>query len=142
MSERNERKRARHVAEQQTEAAIDAAKALLDCVEIQNDRPWVSARDVAVLTLLWGCGLRISEALGLKGRDAPLPETLRILGKGGKERVVPVLAQRQVLLGVHLVQLVIHHRRPQPQRRLYHTHVVTHISNTRVVVFAGCVGAL
>jgi integrase/recombinase XerC len=71
--------------------AIDAAKALLDCVEIQNDRPWVSARDVAVLTLLWGCGLRISEALGLTGRDAPLPDTLRIFGKGGKERVVPVL---------------------------------------------------
>ncbi|MEW9919250.1 tyrosine recombinase XerC [Marimonas sp. MJW-29] len=71
--------------------AVDAAKALIDCVELQSDRPWVSARDVAVLTLLWGCGLRISEALGLKGRDAPLPDTLRILGKGGKERVVPVL---------------------------------------------------
>jgi len=84
--------------------AIDAAKALLDCVEIQNDRPWVSARDVAVLTLLWGCGLRISEALGLKGRDAPLPETLRILGKGGKERVVPVLpaARDAVDTYVHL----------------------------------------
>ncbi len=71
--------------------AIDAAKALIECVEIQSERPWVSARDVAVLTLLWGCGLRISEALNLKGRDAPLPDTLRIIGKGGKERVVPVL---------------------------------------------------
>jgi integrase/recombinase XerC len=71
--------------------AIDAAKAMIDCVEIQSARPWVAARDVAVLTLLWGCGLRISEALGLKGRDAPLPDALRIVGKGGKERVVPVL---------------------------------------------------
>ena len=71
--------------------AVDAAKALIDCVEIQSDRPWVSARDVAVLTLLWGCGLRISEALSLKGADAPLPEVLRIAGKGGKERIVPVL---------------------------------------------------
>lgn len=71
--------------------AVDAAKALIDCVELQSDRPWVAARDVAVLTLLWGCGLRISEALGLKGGDAPLPEALRILGKGGKERIVPVL---------------------------------------------------
>lgn len=71
--------------------AIDAAKAMIDCVEIQSDRPWVSARDVAVLTLLWGCGLRISEALGLKGRDAPLPDNLRIFGKGDKERLVPVL---------------------------------------------------
>ncbi len=71
--------------------AIDAAKALIECVEIQNEKPWVAARDVAVLTLLWGCGLRISEALGLKGADAPLPDVLRIVGKGGKERVVPVL---------------------------------------------------
>ncbi|GAA6176614.1 tyrosine recombinase XerC [Sulfitobacter pacificus] len=71
--------------------AVDAAKAMIDCVEIQSDRPWVSARDVAVLTLLWGCGLRISEALGLLARDAPLPESLRIIGKGSKERLVPVL---------------------------------------------------
>ncbi|SFE56521.1 integrase/recombinase XerC [Sulfitobacter brevis] len=71
--------------------AIDAATALIDCVEDQSLRPWVAARDVAVLTLLWGCGLRISEALGLKGADAPLPEALRIVGKGDKERVVPVL---------------------------------------------------
>ena len=71
--------------------AIDAAKALIDCVEIQTETPWVAARDVAVLTLLWGCGLRISEALGLKGADAPLANVLRIVGKGGKERLVPVL---------------------------------------------------
>ena len=52
---------------------------------------WTAARDQAVLTLLYGCGLRISEALSLKRADAPLPETLRILGKGGKTRLVPVL---------------------------------------------------
>ncbi len=71
--------------------AIDAARELIDCVETQARDPWVAARDVAVLTLLWGCGLRISEALGLIGADAPLPDVLRIVGKGGKERVVPVL---------------------------------------------------
>lgn len=71
--------------------AIDAARELIDCVEMQGRDPWVGARDVAVLTLLWGCGLRISEALGLTGADAPLPDVLRITGKGGKERVVPVL---------------------------------------------------
>lgn len=71
--------------------AIDAAQAMIDSVEMQSRHAWVAARDVAVLTLLWGCGLRISEALGLKGADAPLPEVLRIVGKGGKERVVPVL---------------------------------------------------
>ena len=54
---------------------------------------WIAARDVAVLLLLYGAGLRISEALGLKRRDAPsrTRDTLRITGKGGRERVVPVL---------------------------------------------------
>lgn len=51
-----------------------------------------------MLTLLYGCGLRISEALSLKRSDAPVPETLRILGKGGKTRMVPVLpAVRQAI---------------------------------------------
>ena len=53
--------------------------------------PWEAARDRAVLTLLYGCGLRISEALSLTRRDAPLGETLRIVGKGGKTRIAPVL---------------------------------------------------
>ena len=55
------------------------------------ERAWVQARDEAVLTLLYGCGLRISEALSLRRRDAPLGPTLLVLGKGGKERIVPVL---------------------------------------------------
>ncbi len=53
---------------------------------------WAALRDQAVLTLLYGCGLRISEALALKRADAPLPPSLRILGKGGKTRLAPVLA--------------------------------------------------
>ena len=53
--------------------------------------PWEAARDRAVLTLLYGCGLRISEGLSLTRADAPLAETLRILGKGGKTRLAPVL---------------------------------------------------
>ncbi|MFZ1744050.1 MAG: tyrosine recombinase XerC [Pontixanthobacter sp.] len=52
---------------------------------------WVGARDRAVLLLLYGAGLRIAEALSLKGGDWPLGETLRVTGKGGKQRVVPVL---------------------------------------------------
>jgi integrase/recombinase XerC len=46
-----------------------------------------------VLTLLYGCGLRVSEALGLRGSDAPVggKDTLRVIGKGGRERLVPVL---------------------------------------------------
>ena len=52
---------------------------------------WVGARDRAVLLLLYGSGLRIAEALSLKGSDTPLGETLRVTGKGNKQRVVPVL---------------------------------------------------
>ncbi|MEP0962556.1 MAG: tyrosine recombinase XerC [Roseobacter sp.] len=71
--------------------AEEAARDLIDAIEIQSEKPWVAARDVAVVTVLWGCGLRISEALSLTGKDAPLGNTLRITGKGGKERIVPVL---------------------------------------------------
>lgn len=71
--------------------AEEAARDLIGRVRLQSDTPWVNTRDVAVVTLLYGCGLRISEALGLTGRDVPLPEVLRITGKGGKERIVPVI---------------------------------------------------
>jgi integrase/recombinase XerC len=67
-----------------------AAFDLLDLAE-EAEEPWIGARDTAVLTLLYGCGLRISEALGLTGTEFPLPSTLRILGKGQKTRLVPTL---------------------------------------------------
>ncbi len=61
---------------------------------------WVGARDRAALLLLYGSGLRISEALSLRRRDAPIAprDTVRVMGKGGKERIVPVLpvAQEQI----------------------------------------------
>ncbi|MGI9390037.1 MAG: tyrosine recombinase XerC [Boseongicola sp.] len=69
----------------------DAARAMIEAVELQTTSDWVAQRDMAVVTLLYGCGLRISEALGLRGKDAPLGKTLRITGKGGKERIVPVI---------------------------------------------------
>jgi integrase/recombinase XerC len=61
---------------------------------------WVAARDVAVLLLLYGSGLRISEALLLPRKDAPLAgrDVLRITGKGGKERLVPVLPVTQAAI--------------------------------------------
>jgi integrase/recombinase XerC len=52
---------------------------------------WEQARDAAVATLLYGCGLRISEALSLTGRQAAPGPALRITGKGGRERLVPVI---------------------------------------------------
>ncbi|MBS0333291.1 MAG: tyrosine recombinase XerC, partial [Proteobacteria bacterium] len=70
----------------------DQARGLIAEPGLDPDREaWEAARDEAVLTLLYGCGLRISEALSLKRSDAPFPETLRILGKGSKTRIVPVL---------------------------------------------------
>jgi len=58
----------------------------------ESDEPWVAARDWALVTLIFGCGLRISEALGLKNNDVNgRPEILRIVGKGNKERIIPVL---------------------------------------------------
>jgi integrase/recombinase XerC len=52
---------------------------------------WVLARDAAVLSLLYGAGLRLSESLGVTGRDVPAPEALRVLGKGRKVRLVPLI---------------------------------------------------
>jgi integrase/recombinase XerC len=70
----------------------DQARGLIGEAGDDPDREdWENARDEALLTLLWGCGLRISEALSLTRADAPLPEALRITGKGGKVRMTPVL---------------------------------------------------
>jgi integrase/recombinase XerC len=73
-----------------------SAKRLVDADERagENREPWIWARDAAVMALLYGSGLRISEALGLKRRDVPAPgdgDTLIVNGKGNKTRMVPVL---------------------------------------------------
>jgi integrase/recombinase XerC len=75
---------------------IGAAKRLADADErAGEDRdPWILARDAAVMALLYGSGLRISEALGLKQRDVPKPgegDVIIVTGKGNKTRMVPVL---------------------------------------------------
>jgi integrase/recombinase XerC len=70
----------------------DQAKGLiLEAADDIEREEWEAARDEAVLTLLYGCGLRISEALSLKRSDAPLRDVIRIVGKGSKERIAPVL---------------------------------------------------
>ncbi len=62
--------------------------------------PWVGARDRAILILLYGCGLRISEALSLTPRQAE-DDPLRIKGKGGKERIVPVLPLAREAMSIY-----------------------------------------
>jgi integrase/recombinase XerC len=66
---------------------------------------WILVRDAAVLALLYGCGLRISEALGLKRKDfaAPGPgDAITVTGKGNKARMVPVLAQVAALVAEYV----------------------------------------
>jgi integrase/recombinase XerC len=75
---------------------MTAAKRFADADERAGETrdPWIWARDAAVMALLYGSGLRISEALGLKRRDVPLPgagDVLVVNGKGNKARMVPVL---------------------------------------------------
>ncbi len=69
----------------------DEAENLADLVDGLAGEDWIGARDRAVLLLLYGSGLRIAEALSLTGRDAGVGEVLLVTGKGGKQRVVPVL---------------------------------------------------
>jgi integrase/recombinase XerC len=69
----------------------DEAETLADTVEACATEPWIGARDRAVLLLMYGAGLRIAEALSLTGGDLPLSETLRVTGKGGKQRIVPLV---------------------------------------------------
>jgi integrase/recombinase XerC len=71
--------------------AADEALDTLNTAAEMHDEPWLAARDVALFTLLYGCGLRLGEALALRRRDIPHGDTLMITGKGNKQRVVPVL---------------------------------------------------
>ncbi len=69
----------------------DEAINLADMIDGNAASDWIGARDRAVLLLMYGSGLRIAEALSLAGRDVPLGEALQVTGKGGKQRMVPVL---------------------------------------------------
>ena len=81
-------------------AALPRALAAPDAIEVidaagaepAGQPAWVGKRDAAVFALLYGCGLRIGEALALNRRDVPVDGALRVVGKGGKQRMVPVLA--------------------------------------------------
>ncbi len=69
----------------------DDATNMADLVEANASQGWIGARDRAVLLLMYGAGLRIAEALSLTGADLPLGEVLQVTGKGGKQRVVPLI---------------------------------------------------
>ncbi len=76
---------------------------ILSLIEKKNSKkPWVAARNTSVISLLYGCGLRISEALNIKRKDYPFRGILKIKGKGGKERVVPVIPFVESCAGKYL----------------------------------------
>jgi integrase/recombinase XerC len=84
--------------------AIAAAKSMADPDIAAGDgrEPWIHARDAAVLALLYGCGLRIAEALGLRRADFGTRDTLTVIGKGRKQRMVPLLPQVQKLIAAYI----------------------------------------
>ena len=69
---------------------VQDAAAMVELAE-ENEEAWIGLRDRALFTLLYGCGLRIGEALGLNRSAFPFGDSVRVLGKGRKERLVPVL---------------------------------------------------
>ncbi|MGH6805752.1 MAG: tyrosine recombinase XerC, partial [Ensifer adhaerens] len=82
------------------------------------EEPWVAARNAAVLTLLYGCGLRISEALDLTPGDfAGTPSSLRITGKGGKTRIVPLMAVAREAVATYLKLCPYHAGANEPMFR-------------------------
>jgi integrase/recombinase XerC len=77
---------------------VEDACGSLDAAAQVTARQWEGKRDTAILAVLYGCGLRLSEALGLTRAEAPLGEMLAVTGKGGKQRLLPVLpAVRQAV---------------------------------------------
>jgi integrase/recombinase XerC len=73
-------------------AAPDEAIALAEDAGAFASEPWIGARDLAILLLLYGAGLRVSEALSLTARELPVREAIRVTGKRSKTRIVPVVA--------------------------------------------------
>ena len=71
-------------------AADDAIGLAEDAADAASE-PWIGARDLAILLLLYGSGLRIAEALSLRMSDLPIGSTLRVTGKRSKTRIVPVV---------------------------------------------------
>jgi integrase/recombinase XerC len=71
--------------------SVEASQDLIKTADTIDPRPWVAARDMSVILLMYGAGLRISEALSLRASDLPLGDSIHITGKGNKDRLVPLL---------------------------------------------------
>jgi integrase/recombinase XerC len=85
-------------------AAPDEAVALAEDAGAFGSEPWIGARDLAILLLLYGAGLRVSEALSLTARDLPIGESIRVTGKRSKTRIVPVVPAVREAIGDYVRQ--------------------------------------
>ena len=92
----------------------DEAVALAQDIAETAREGWIGARDWAVLLLLYGAGLRIGEAMGLNGDILPLGDTLRVTGKRGKTRIVPLLPQVRAAIDAYVEACPYPPARDQP----------------------------
>lgn len=94
---------------------VAEAKNTIRTVDEMEDKPWVAARDMAVISLLYGAGLRISEALAVTRADLEA-SALRVTGKGGKTRLVPLIAQVRQSIDTYLGLSPFH---PEPDAPIF-----------------------
>jgi integrase/recombinase XerC len=85
-------------------ASPDDAMNLAENAAEAASAPWIGARDLAILLLLYGAGLRVAEALSLTGRALPIGSTLRVTGKRSKTRIVPVVPPIREAIGAYIEQ--------------------------------------
>lgn len=97
--------------------SVQGARAAIDEVQNMASDSWIGLRDAAVLALLYGCGLRISEALSLDRRDlSGNRDSLTVTGKGNKQRLVPLLPMVRQAIDDYLVACPFH---PEPEDPLF-----------------------
>lgn len=84
--------------------SVPDADSLIDTIGDFEVEEWQALRNTALVVLLYGCGLRISEALALNEKDAPRGDALKILGKGNKERFVPVIPAVREAIAAYLAK--------------------------------------
>jgi integrase/recombinase XerC len=85
-------------------AASDDAYQLAQTAAELASTPWIGARDLAILLLLYGGGLRVAEALSLTARILPVSATLRVTGKRSKTRVVPIVPAVREAIEAYVAQ--------------------------------------
>lgn len=82
--------------------SVDEASDVIETAGTLVAEDWIGLRDIAILTLLYGCGLRIAEALSLTRSDAPAGDVITVTGKGNKQRMVPILPVVRDAIGAYL----------------------------------------